>query len=179
VEKPHGRVGFSATSRATRYNACVRHAVVLALILLVGCGTPARKGPEGPTGRGSGSGAQAGSGASSGSGSTPIAVRDVGCPAPSCAYHAGTATYFTCTSSGSGACVHFGPPCRPADACMYDATSRTYKQCATSSEGTCAQWGQACSPASKCMFDPKDGYHRQCDEVSAGTCKRFGALCAP
>lgn len=180
------RVGFStawshgANRRATRYNRAVRSAIVLAwMVLIAGCGNPARRGPDGPTGNKTGGGTGTGSGTTAGSGTNSLVARDVGCPAPTCAFHAGAAAYFTCTSSGAGSCFHFGPPCSPADACMYDPADRTYKQCAKSSEGTCAQWGAACAPASKCMFDPKDGYHRHCDDASAGTCKKLGGLCAP
>jgi hypothetical protein len=174
-----------ANRLATRYNRAVRSAVVLALILLAGlaagCGNPARKGPDGPTGRGSGTGTGTGtgSGTAAGSGTNPLVARDVGCPSPTCTFHPGAAGYFTCTSSGSGSCFHYGPPCTPADACMYDPADRTYKQCTKPTEGRCETWGAACAPANKCMFDPKDGYHRQCDDASAGTCKKFSGLCAP
>lgn len=177
------RVGFSTGARTTRYNRAVRHAVVLASILLVGqlagCGNPARKGPAGPTGGGAGAGTKTGSGAGTGSGASTLVARDVGCPAPTCAFHAGGSGYFVCTSSGSGSCFHFGPPCTPPDACMYDPADRTHKQCTKPSEGKCEAWGAACAPASKCMIDPKDGYHRRCDDASGGTCKKYGALCAP
>jgi hypothetical protein len=104
---------------------------------------------------------------------------DVACAAPTCAFHAGAAGYFTCLAGGAGACFHFGGPCTPADACMYDPTDRTYKKCGRAVEGTCAQWTGACAPASACMFDAADGLHHHCDAVSGGACQKYGALCAP
>jgi len=122
----------------------------------------------------------------SGSATTPpaggapvLGVPDVGCLAPTCAYHAGGAGYFTCLSGGAGACFHYGAPCSPADACMYDPADQKYKHCASIVEGTCKQWGAACAPASKCMFSASDGLHHTCDDIDGGTCKRYGALCAP
>ena len=120
-------------------------------------------------------GAGTGSAGSAGLASAP----DVGCLAPTCAYHAGTATYLACLAGGAGACFHYGAPCTPADACMYDAADRTYKTCSTAVEGQCKQWGAACAPASKCMFSPTDGLHHTCEAVTGGTCSRYGALCAP
>ena len=104
------------------------------LTILVACGNPAKTGgPKGPTDTkkvGSGATTDAGSGSGSAQqGSAAVVLRDVGCPSPSCVYHAGTAAYFTCTGSGSGNCTHFGPACTPANACMYEAASKTYKQC--------------------------------------------------
>lgn len=107
-------------------------------------------------------------------------VPDVGCPSPSCAYHANAAGYFTCLSGGDGVCFHFGAPCTPADRCMFDAGGKAYKQCAKIVEGQCVEWAaQACAPASACMFDPDDGLHHHCDEVAGGGCKKYGGLCAP
>jgi hypothetical protein len=111
--------------------------------------------------------------------SPDVAARDVPCPAPTCAYHAATASYFTCLSGGAGTCFHFGARCTPADACMYDSTDRTYKKCTNAVEGTCRTWAAACEPPTKCMFDPADGLHHHCDDAGGGTCKHWGALCAP
>ena len=170
-----------------RYNRGVRALLVRELLLavvLVACGgsaTPAPTGPTGakvtpaPTGGKVRASATAGGRGTSG----PIAIKDIGCPSPTCVFHAGAGAYYTCTSSGSGMCFHFGPPCTPPASCMYDPADRTYKQCAKPVEGSCQQWGAACAPANKCMFDARDGYHRQCEDVSGGACKRFGALCAP
>ena len=120
------------------------------------------------------------SGATAGSAATaPVPVADVGCPTPTCVFHAGAAAYFTCLAGGAGACFHFGGPCTPADSCMYDPAARTYKQCSKPVEGQCTQWGAACAPASACMFDPADGLHHHCDQATGGACARYGALCAP
>jgi hypothetical protein len=159
-----------------RYSRAVRQLLVLAL---VACGHPADVKHATPGGGtihavGQGSGSAAGSAAT-----PPVAVADVGCPAPSCAYHAGAAAYFTCLAGGAGACFHFGAPCAPADGCMFDAADRTYKSCANPVEGQCRQWGAACAPASGCMFDPADGLHHHCDRITGGTCAQYGALCAP
>jgi len=151
--------------------------------MAVACGghTPEPVGNSG--GRGSAAVTRAGSAAVVPAGSAAAVaaiVPDVGCPDPSCAYHPGTATYFTCLSGGAGACFHFGGPCTPAGSCMFDAQARAYKQCARPVEGTCAQWGTAaCAPASACMFDPDDGLHHHCDDVAGGACRTYGALCAP
>ena len=154
------------------------------LTILVACGNPAKTGgPKGPTDtKKVGSGATTDAGSGSGSvqqGSAAVVLRDVGCPSPSCVYHAGTAAYFTCTGSGSGNCTHFGPACTPANACMYEAASKTYKQCTKPVEGTCKAWGAACTPASTCMFDARDGYHHECSDVANGQCRKFGAFCTP
>lgn len=155
----------------------------MAVLIVVGaCGNPVKTGgPANPKDTNKvGSGATSGSGAGSAQqGSATIVLRDVGCPSPSCVYHPGVATYFTCTSSGSGSCTHFGPACTPANACMYDAAARTYKQCTQPVEGMCKAWGAACTPASTCMFDARDGYHHECSDVANGQCKKFGAFCAP
>jgi hypothetical protein len=150
----------------------------LLVIALVACGHPDVKHTTpvgGPThvaspGSGSGHGSAA---------PEPTTVADVGCLTPSCAFHAGTATYFTCLAGGAGACFHFGAPCTPADSCMFDPADKTYKSCARAVEGQCQQWGAACAPAAGCMFDPQDGLHHHCEQVSGGTCARYGALCAP
>lgn len=175
----------AANQRPSRYNSAVRHVAVITGVLLA-CGHPATTGPttggrpSGGTGTPTGGGTARSLTDGTGSGTVPVGTaKDLGCPAPSCAFHAGAGAYFTCTSSGGGSCFHYGPACTPADACMFDPGDRTYKQCAKSSEGTCQQWGAACAPATKCMFSPQDGYHHQCDEVSGGTCKRYGAFCAP
>ncbi len=173
----HGLRAAAANRLATRYNRIVRHAVVLAVIFLVSCGNPARTGPTGPTGGGTVTDKKPGPG--TGSTGNPLVATDVGCPAPTCAFHANAAGYFVCMSGGAGSCFHYGPPCTPADSCMYDPSDRTYKQCSKPSEGKCEAWGAACAPATKCMVDPKDGYHRRCDDASGGTCKKFSALCAP
>ena len=117
--------------------------------------------------------------AGGGSAAPVVALKDVGCPAPTCVFHTGGAAYFTCLAGGSGMCFHFGGPCSPADRCMYDPGDRAYKQCATPVEGTCAKYGAPCAPASKCMFDPADGLHHRCDAPAGGSCASYGALCAP
>ena len=114
-----------------------------------------------------------------GAGTPVVALKDVGCPAPTCAYHVGGAAYFTCLAGGAGMCFHFGGPCAPADGCMYDGADHKYKQCAKPVEGTCAQFGAACAPATRCMLDPADGLHHHCDAPSGGACASYGALCAP
>ena len=115
-----------------------------------------------------------------GSGSAAVqSAPDVGCLTATCAYHQGTATYFTCLAGGAGVCFHFGGACTPSESCMVDAADRTYKKCANPIEGTCAQWGAACAPANACMFSFDDGLYHHCDEVAGGSCKRYGALCAP
>lgn len=158
-------------------------ASVAVLTVIIACGNPAKTGGStGPIDK-----KQVGSGATTGSGSgsaqqgsnAVVVLRDVGCPNPSCVYHAGVAAYFTCTSSGSGNCTHFGPACTPQNACMYEAASRTYKQCTKPVEGSCKAWGAACTPASTCMFDARDGYHHECSEFANGQCKKFGAFCTP
>lgn len=160
--------------------------VIATLAVLVGCSRPADRladpsragaapsGPTKPAGRvkpGNGGGAAGGGGA--------VVLPAVGCPAPTCAFHAGAAAYFTCLDGGAGACFHFGGPCTPPDACMFDPADRTYKHCGRPSEGACQQWGPACAPATKCMFDVSDGLYRTCDDIAGGACKRYGALCAP
>ena len=197
----------AANERPSRYNSAVRHVAAINLrspfgtaarptfvglaitVLLMACGHPATTGTSTagkptrgtkivPTG-GGGNVKPAG-GAGTGSGAAAVAnAPGLGCPVPSCAFHAGFGTYFTCTSGGGGACFHYGPACTPADACMFDPGDRTYKQCSKASEGTCQAWGAACAPTTKCMFSPQDGYHHHCDDVSGGTCKRYGAFCAP
>jgi hypothetical protein len=148
-------------------------------LALVACGPKATDVKTG--GGGAGTRPPAGNGpAAKPAGLEPVgSAPDVGCLAPSCAYHAGANGYFTCLASGAGTCFHFGGPCAPKDSCMYDASDRTYKQCARAVEGVCAQWGAACAPASACMYSAADGLHRTCDDVAGGGCKRYGALCAP
>jgi len=172
------------TTRATgfrttpRYISGVRFVLIAAIIGAVACGPPptapkhvnpvtssTRPNPVTP--------------ATGQAGPPDVAARDVPCPAPSCAYHAATAAYFTCLAGGAGACFHFGSRCTPSDACMYDAADHTYKQCTNAVEGTCHTWAAACEPASKCMFDPIDGLHHHCDDAGGGACKHWGALCAP
>ena len=111
--------------------------------------------------------------------SVAVSAPDVGCLTATCAYHQGTATYFTCLAGGAGVCFHFGAACTPSESCMVDATDKTYKQCANAVEGTCSQWGAACAPANHCMFSFDDGMYHHCDDVAGGACKRYGALCAP
>jgi hypothetical protein len=154
----------------------VRHLLVIAL---VACGHPDVKHATPPGGATTHT-TTAGSGSARGSAApTPVAVADIGCLTPSCAFHPGAAAYFTCLAGGAGACFHFGGPCTPADSCMYDPAAKTYKSCARPVEGQCQQWGAACAPANGCMFDPQDGLHHHCDQVTGGTCARYGALCAP
>jgi hypothetical protein len=116
----------------------------------------------------------------SASGSAAI-VPEVGCPNPTCAFHAGAGSYFTCLSGGAGICFHFGAPCAPADGCMFDSQTRAYHPCAKAVEGACAQWNASatCAPANACMFDPDDGLHHHCDQLNGGSCAKYGALCAP
>jgi hypothetical protein len=124
--------------------------------------------------------ANRGSGGTTAGSAAAAIVPEVGCPSPTCAYHAATAAYFTCLSGGAGTCFHFGGPCAPADGCMFDPQQRSYRTCAKPVEGACAEWSaSACAPASRCMFDPDDGLHHHCDDVAGGTCRTFGALCAP
>jgi hypothetical protein len=160
----------------------VRHVIVIAAALVAGCGHPADPkhaglpsaggkqtvGPTHPAPIGNPTG-----------GDVAVVLPAVGCPSPTCAFHAGASGYFTCLAGGAGACFHFGSPCAPRDACMYDPNARSYKHCARASEGMCQQWGVACAPVTKCMFNPSDRLHHQCDEVAGGGCKRYGALCAP
>lgn len=179
--------GYGANGSWPRYNQAVRAKVVSQIVLavaLAACSGSAKPGPAAPTGTTVTSDTQRNPPAPTGGTNAkppagPIAIKDIGCPTSSCVFHPGAGAYYTCTSSGSGMCFHFGPPCTPPASCMYDPADRTYKQCAKPVEGSCQQWGAACAPASKCMFDAKDGYYRQCEDVSGGTCKRFGALCAP
>lgn len=176
-----------ANGSGPRYNHVVQAKVVSQLVLavvLAACGGSTKPGPAAPTGTaatpatpGTPPAPNAGNTAKPSAG--PIAVKDIGCPTSSCVFHPGVGAHYTCTSSGSGMCFHFGPPCTPPAGCMYDPADRTYKQCTKPVEGTCQQWGAACAPANKCMFDANDGYYRQCEDVSGGTCKRFGALCSP
>ncbi|MBA2540564.1 MAG: hypothetical protein H0V17_13060 [Deltaproteobacteria bacterium] len=112
-------------------------------------------------------------------GGGPGVLKDVGCPAFSCAYHPGVNQYFTCLNGGAGTCFHFGGACMPDAACMYDSVSKSYKACAKGAEGLCQTWGTACAPTSRCMLDPTDNLHRHCDDLAGGTCRKFGALCAP
>ena len=170
--------GFRTTSR---YISRVRLVLIAAIIGSVACGAPPEPKHVNPvTHANAGSASRPNPVTPVGVATPPdVAARDVPCPAPSCAYHAATAAYFTCLAGGAGACFHFGSRCTPTDACMYDATDRTYKQCTNASEGTCRTWAAACEPTSKCMFDPIDGLHHHCDDAGGGACKHWGALCAP
>jgi hypothetical protein len=159
----------------------VRHVIAIVIVAagVAGCGhgvpperTVAPSHPHRVTTRSSAPSGKPGA-------SGPVTLPAIGCPTPTCAFHAGASGYFTCLAGGAGACFHFGPPCAPPDSCMYDPGDRSYKQCARASEGTCQQWGAACAPATKCMFNPGDGLHHQCDDVAGGTCKHYGALCPP
>lgn len=151
----------------------MRYVLIAALLA---CSHPAEpKLANRPPAKGSG-----GSVAGTGSADAPIPeARDVPCAAPTCAFHAGGAAYFTCLAGGAGVCFHFGARCTPADSCMFDPGDRTYKQCKNAVEGVCQTWAAACAPASKCMFNPADGLHHRCADSSGGTCKQWGALCAP
>jgi hypothetical protein len=154
--------------------------IVIVAALVAGCGRPAD--PEFPAPRPASSSktlAPPAQTASPSAAATPVVVPAIGCPSPTCAFHAGVSGYFTCLASGAGACFHFGPSCAPSDACMYDPADRSYKQCARASEGQCQQWGAGCAPATRCMFNPSDGLHHRCEDVAGGACKRYGALCAP
>jgi hypothetical protein len=174
--------GTDAFADPSRYSRWVRHVLVVIAVLVAGCGRPA--GPKhaslpssGPTKTvGSTGPAPTGNGAG---GSVAVVLPAVGCPSPTCVFHAGASGYFTCLSSGAGACFHFSSSCAPLDSCMYDPLDRLYKHCAKASEGLCLQWGVACTPATRCMFKPSDGLHHQCEEVAGGGCQRYGALCAP
>ena len=42
-----------------------------------------------------------------------VVIKDLGCPAPTCVYHAGGAAYFNCLAGGAGMCFHFGPTVGP------------------------------------------------------------------
>lgn len=152
--------------------------VLVITLFALACGGPRK--PVQPDGKGTGT-TTGGGAVTGGSGqrTSPGAMKDIGCHVASCAYHPGTASYFTCQSGGAGTCFHFGAACTPEGACMFDAQSRSYKTCTTPVEGTCTAWGAACAPASKCMFDPTDRLHKKCDDIAGGTCKRYGALCAP
>ncbi len=171
-----------AFAEASRYNGAVRHVIAFVAALVVGCASPpAPKQPTvGPVGTAKPTGATrpAPAGPVAAPTAAPV-LPTIGCPSPTCAYHAGGGGYFTCLASGAGACFHFGAACTPPEACMYDPGDRTYKRCTQASEGTCQQWGTGCAPATRCMLDATDGLHRQCDEVAGGSCKRYGALCAP
>jgi hypothetical protein len=170
-----------AFAEAARYNRAVRPVIVIVAALVAGCGHPADpQQPVPPSSSSTRAFATPTHVAGGGSGATQVVVLPaVGCPSPTCALHAGTGSYFTCLSSGAGACFHFGPSCAPPDACMYDPVDRSYKQCARASEGACQQWGAPCAPATRCMFNPADGAHHRCEDVAGGACKRYGALCAP
>jgi len=152
---------------------------LILLVLVAACGTPPAPRRAGTETAGTGAGTVTKPGDPQRPPATTGPIKDVGCLAPTCAFHAGAAAYFTCQSGGAGTCFHFGAPCTPADACMYDPVARSYKQCTQATEGTCQAWGAACAPASKCMFDATDNMHRTCEAVDGGTCKRYGALCAP
>jgi hypothetical protein len=162
----------------------VRFVIAFTALLVVACGRPAdrladpRRAATQPPGPAKSVGA-APTAASASAPAAAVVLPSVGCPTPTCAFHAGAGGYFTCLAGGAGACFHFGAPCAPPDGCMFDPGDRTYKQCARVSEGTCQQWASACAPATRCMFDVADGLHHTCDDVSGGTCKRFGAPCAP
>jgi hypothetical protein len=152
----------------------------LIVLALAACGPKSTDVKSGGSGAGGTKLVGAGTGSAKASAGGPVgSVPDVGCLQPSCAFHAGANSYFTCLAGGAGACFHFGGPCTPKDSCMYDATDRTYKQCAKAVEGACHQWGAACAPANKCMFSPTDGLHHTCDAVAGGSCTKYGALCAP
>jgi len=155
----------------------VRHFLIAVLVLGCSHQTEPKLGNR-AAGKGSGSAIPVGVGSNGGHDPVPEA-RDVPCPAPTCAFHAGAAAYFTCLAGGAGACFHFGARCAPADSCMFDPGDRTYKECKNPVEGVCRTWAAACAPASKCMFNPVDGLHHHCDNASGGTCKQWGALCAP
>jgi hypothetical protein len=153
----------------------------LVILVAFGCGgTSPEVKQVAHTGQGSGATTTTATHAGSGAGSAAVAIApDVGCLTATCAYHQGTATYFTCLAGGAGVCFHFGAACTPAESCMIDAADRTYKKCTSPVEGTCTQWGTACAPANACMFSFDDGLYHHCDEVAGGSCKRYGALCAP
>jgi hypothetical protein len=154
----------------------VRH--VLVGILITACGSSAPV-PNPPPHNATTAAGSASAPVAMASGSAAI-VPEVGCPNPTCAFHAGAGSYFTCLSGGAGICFHFGGPCAPADGCMFDPQSHGYRTCAKPVEGACAQWSNAaCAPANACMFDPDDGLHHHCDQVSGGTCAKYGVLCAP
>lgn len=148
------------------------------------------QGPTTPGGgtRGSGGGTR-GSGSGGGSGSATddvlpdpaVAAAGVPCVDPGCVYHGGlvAGAYFSCFSSGNGACFHFGAPCAPADACMYDAASQAYRHCDAVVQGACATFAAACTPKSACAYNPADNLHHTCESWSSGKCGRWGALCAP
>lgn len=170
---------------AARYNQRVRFAFMMrfAVVIVAVAVAVAACGSAGPSARAP-AGHRVAAGTSVATSGTPQPgptgpLRDIGCLTPTCAFHPGTGTYFTCTSSGAGTCFHFGPACNPSDGCMYDPAARTYKLCTANSEGKCQAWGAACAPASKCMFDARDGLHRQCEAIAGGGCSRYGALCAP
>ncbi len=158
-------VAAAARGESARYNRAVRIAIAVAALLL-GCGSPST--PPRTAGGAGGGGPVVKPGARTPAPAGTVAVRDIGCLAPTCAFHAGTSAYF-----------HFGAPCTPESACMYDAAARSYKQCTKPLEGACLTWGAACAPASRCMFDARDALHRTCEAVDGGACKRYGALCAP
>jgi hypothetical protein len=154
------------------------HRLVWIAALCVACGSH----PPEPLHNAANGSASAHSAPTAGSGSSAAVaiVPEVGCPNPTCVFHAGAAAYFTCLSGGAGICFHFGGPCAPADGCMFDPQQRTYRSCAKVVEGTCAQWNaNTCAPASACMFDPDDGLHHHCDNIADGTCRKYGVLCAP
>ncbi|HEU0032462.1 MAG TPA: hypothetical protein VFQ53_17640 [Kofleriaceae bacterium] len=155
---------------------------VVAIVFATACGTP----PEvkRPDDTGANGGARVGNTTGNpakpgGTGGGVVALKDIGCPSPSCAFHPNAGAYFTCLSGGAGTCFHFGPACTPDGACMYDPKARSYKQCTKPVEGQCFAWAGACAPASKCMIDPTDNLYKTCDDVSGGTCRKFAALCAP
>lgn len=162
--------------RPPRYNRAVRFVIAMLAALVPACGSPA--GPQHPAPPVASKPAAQPPGRAPGP-TVAAVVPTIGCPAPTCSFHAGAGGYFTCLSGGAGMCFHFGSPCTPADACMFDPGDRSYKQCSVASEGVCQQWGAACAPATACVFNPADGLHHQCDEVADGGCKRYGALCAP
>jgi hypothetical protein len=153
--------------------------VVIAVLLAACSHPPEPKAANRPPGKGSGAPVPIAGGGSN-VGQDPVAEpHDVPCSAPTCAFHAGAAAYFTCLAGGAGACFHFGARCAPSDGCMFDPGDRKYKHCNDAVEGVCRTWAAACEPASKCMFNPADGLHHHCDDASGGTCTRWGALCAP
>lgn len=154
------------------------------ILVALGCGgTSPEVKQHTPTGQGSNTVVAkptTGTTAGSGVGSASVAnAPDVGCLTATCAYHQGTATYFTCLAGGAGVCFHFGAACTPSDSCMIDATDRTYKKCASPVEGACTQWGATCAPPNACMFSFDDGLYHHCDQIAGGKCAKYGALCAP
>src|SRR3569623_495792 len=120
----------------------------LVILVAFGCGgTSPEVKQDTHAGQGSGSAiARPGTGTGSSAGSAAAIAPDVGCLTATCAYHPGTATYFTSLAGGAGVCFHFGAPCAPTNACMFSFDDGLYHHCDEIAGGTCKRYGALCAP---------------------------------